>query len=99
MFLEFTTDVCAEALLYALCQALKLLLMGKQIVELHNDIHDGSGAQYRQTLMALPVVLVRLLMHFKGFQMHYTKLYYGHTRHSEQWSSATCSGCGVHTDT
>ena len=78
MFLEFTTDVCAEALLYALCQALKLLLMGKQIVELHNDIHDGSGAQYRQTLMALPVVLVRLLMHFKGFQMHYTKLYYGH---------------------
>ena len=45
MFLGFTTDVCAEALLYALCQALKLLLMGKQIVELHNDIHDGSGTK------------------------------------------------------
>jgi len=41
-FLEFPTDVCVEAL----HQAFKLLLMGRQIVELHNDIHEGSGAQY-----------------------------------------------------
>jgi len=49
-FLEFPTDVCVEALEYALRQAFKLFLMG-QIVELHNDIHDGSGAQYSRTLM------------------------------------------------